>query len=564
MRAVLVLLALLLAPSAGADGPWLRDATARWGVAADVRHHHGGAGDFHMPEISPPGVVLFDADADGDVDLFLPQSGAPDGGTTATGSRLLRADRLGSAPGTTFVDVSDRSGVGPATAGCYAMGGVAADVDGDGDVDLYVTCVGPNRLLRNRGDGRFEPVMDAGGADAPAFSVSAAFADLDRDGWLDLYVVNYLDVAFAQPRACRNRALELWDYCHPDVFEAVGDRVYRNRGAASGARFEDVTARWGFGAVAPGKGQGVVATDVDDDGRIDLYVTNDTTPNFLFQPAEDGRWRETALLAGAAYGDRGRPEAGMGVAADDVDGDGRIDLVVTNFDLETTALYRNLGGGVFQDARHRARVAAPSSGLLGYGVALVDLDHDGWRDLLVANGHVLAHADRLTTGVTLRQPNQLLRGGAGGRFTVVDDARAGWGPPRVSRGLAVGDLDGDGDRDVVVANNDDVVALYENVAAGAAEDWLTVTMRPALDARTLGARITIAVAEDGPVQVGELRAGGSFLSQHAAGVHVGLGERATERVARVRVRTPDGRVVVLRDVPTRRVVRISRTVQPPS
>jgi len=535
----LAVLALVAAAARG-EAPPIRfaDVAAAWGI--DFRHVHGGSGEFYMPETMGGGVAILDYDGDGDNDLFLVDSGAlPGYAGPLTGSRLYRNDGAGR-----FRDVTARAGIEVTG---YGMGVAAADVDGDGFVDLYVTAFGPNQLFRNLGDGRFADVTPEAGVGDPSWGASAAFADLDGDGWLDLYVVNYVDFTFDRNPPCGRPELGLRSYCHPDVYGGLPDRVYRNLG---GGRFADATAAWGF-AEASGKGLGVVASDLDDDGRIDLYVANDMTPNFLFRNLGGGAFEEVALLAGTALGPSGLPEAGMGVDAGDADGDGRLDLVVTHLDQQTNALYCQRAAGLFLDCRFPAGIADVSVPHVGFGVAFADLDDDGRLDLAIANGHILHNVEAMRSGATYRQRNQVLRNLGGGRFAEVADA--GLDAVRASRGLAVGDLSGDGALDLAIGNSNDAVELYEN-RSPARGGHLRVDLAGAPPNRgAVGARVEVETA-DGR-QVREARAGSSYLSQHEATLHFGLG--AAPRVERVRVRWPDGRRSELRDAPSGARLRLS-------
>jgi hypothetical protein len=375
-----------------------------------------------MVETMVGGVVVFDYDGDGDDDLFF-VDGAPLPGYEGEPprSRLLRND------GGRFVDVTVRA---LPRIDCYGSGATAADVDSDGDRDLYVTCFGPNLLLRNEGEGTFVDVTAQAGADEPRWSASAAFADTDRDGDLDLYVANYVDFTLESAKDCREPRTGLVMYCHPESYRGEPDVFYRNLGDG---RFEDATTAAGLDGDAAGAGLGVLFTDVDGDGWIDLYVANDTQPNYLYVNRGDGTFEDRSFLSGTAVNERGDPEAGMGVDAGDVDGDGLLDLVVTNFERETNALYRNLGGGLFVDARYPTRVAEVSLRQLAFGVELADLDNDGDPDLVIANGHVSDNASDLDPTSSYAQANQVLEN-VGGRSTSC--GRAGAWPSAISMATA--------------------------------------------------------------------------------------------------------------------------------
>ena len=538
-------MAMAMAPPAAAGEIRLRDRAGEWGL--DFRHHDGGSGRRYLPETMGSGVVVFDYDADGDADVFL-LDGGPLPGSPAVPfrSRLYRND------GGRFVDVTERSEIEP---GGFGAGGAAADVDGDADLDLYLTALGANSLWLNRGDGSFRRADPETGAGDELWGASAAFADPDSDGDLDLYVANYVDFAPADRTPCRQQDVEV--YCHPGQYDGLPDRFFRNVGDGDGdrdGRFEEVSVAAGL-AVDARAGLGVAFADFDDDGHTDLYVANDAEANFLFHNRGDGTFEETALLAGTAYGDTGRPEAGMGVAVGDVDGDGLADVFVTNFELETNVLYRNAGGLLFTDVRFAANVAEASILSLAFGVEMADLDHDGDLDLVIANGHILDNAASFHERSRYAQPDQVFENLGGGRFREVRDFGAG--PDRVGRGLATGDLDGDGDLDVVVNNVDEEVTAYENL--GAKGGWLVVDLRAATGNRHgIGARLAVLASpsEGRAAQVREIRAGSSYLSQSDGPAHFGIGAASD---VRLEVRWPGGARQRLSSVPADRRLRLERS-----
>jgi hypothetical protein len=438
----------------------------------------------------------------------------------------------------------------------YGMGGTAGDVDGDGDLDLYVTAFGRSQLFQNRGDGTFADVTDRAGVANGNWGTSAGFADPDRDGDLDLYVANYVDFAFDNNVVCGLKARNLRSYCHPEVYTGLPDRYYRNLGpdASGQPRFEDASAAAGFGSDR-GNGLGVLWGDVDADGWPDLYVANDMTPSFLFRnrgsaPAGGAAFEEVGLQSGTALSDLGKPEAGMGVELGDLDGNGHPDLVVTHLDLQTTVLYSNQGGGLFVDARYLSNLAAPSMHVVGFGVVFADLDQDADLDVAVANGHIIHNVELWGTGTTYKQRNQLFENEGQGRFREVE--ASGLDLVRSSRGMAAGDLDGDGDLDLVVADNNDESELYENV--GAAGSWLQVELvGRRSNASGIGTRLELEAG--GRRQLREARTASSYLSQGALTIHFGLG--AAARADRLTLRWPSGAVQELRDLPiNRRLVAV--------
>lgn len=451
-------------------------------------------------EVNGGGVALFDADGDGDLDLLLvspgayPESGAVSGGT----NRLYRND--GSMR---FTDVTAGSGVDVPG---FCNGVAVADVDRDGDRDLYLTRLGENVLLLNQGNLKFSAAPQAAGAaGAPDdWSTSALFVDVDRDGDPDLYVVNYLAFDPDHPpldgeggRSCQWKGHSVM--CGPQGLPPQADRFFRN----DGGQFVEATESSGF-AAAPSYGLGVLDGDFNGDGFPDIYVTNDSQPNFLFSSQGQGAYLERGLLAGAALSVRGREQAGMGLAAGDVDGDGDEDLLVTNFSLESNALYVNDGGERFSDQSGPAGIAGASMALLGWGAAFLDADLDGDLDLLTANGHVYPQADLPGTDTTYAQPDLLQLNDGQGRFELTSWAGE---PPSVSRALCTGDLDDDGITDLVVLPREGTPRVYRGTGLG----------RPSLQVELLGPPGnpdgvgTVLRLEDGQgVQVRRVRASAGY------------------------------------------------------
>jgi hypothetical protein len=349
-------------------------------------------------------------------------------------------------------------------------------------------------------------------------------------------------------KACGDQKRQIRGYCGPDVYKGVPDRFYRNLG---GGFFRDDTAVAGF-AGADGAGLGVCFGDLDDDGRPDLYVANDLMSNYLFLNRGDGSFEDASLLSGTAFGDRGKAEAGMGIALDDFDGDGRFDIVVTNYEGETHALYGNRGGGLFTDRRFVAKLAEPTLLKLAFGVASGDLDHDGDADLAVANGHVRDNAEMFNPASSYRQANQIFENLGGGRFSEV--AGAGLDAVRASRGLALGDLDGDGDLDLVISNVNDDAEFYENRQPSAAGGWLRIDLDlEGGNGHGVGARLELVAG--GTSQVREVRTSCSYQSHGALGAHFGVSSAAS--IERLRLRLPGGRLEIA-ELPVGRRLRVSR------
>jgi hypothetical protein len=517
-----------------AGEPRFRDVTRACGI--DFVHHTGATPRRVLIETMGGGVAVLDFDGDGRQDLYFVDSGRIPQRTDeqAPGSsRLYR--NLG---GWKFEDVTARAG---AAGRGYGMGAVAGDYDNDGDPDLYVTNYGSNALLRNEGDGTFRDVTRAAHCDDGRWSTGAAFLDFDRDGWLDLFVQNYLEFTVESARPYSVRGVSV--YPPPDIYEPVACSLFWNRGDGT---FEDVSRSAGI-AEHLGKGLGVLVADLDDDGDSDVYCANDTEPNFLFENRGAG-FAEVGLGSGAAYSDEGREQAGMGVDAADADGDGVLDIVVTNFFGEGSALYRGEGHLFFTDVSSRSGTAQSSRGALGFGVRWLDYDGDGVQDLAVANGHVYDNAPSIDPAAPAAQPAHLFRGRGQLRFERVDARVAPeFATPRFGRGLAAADLDDDGDLDLVIANLGAAPCIYENVG-GNRNAWISVrcvgTQR---DATAIGARVTVEAG--GRRQFNDVHSGGSYLSQSDLRLFFGLG--ASERVERVEVRWPDGRREEARDLAAR-------------
>lgn len=423
------------------------------------RHTNGKSGRYYFLETVASGGGFIDYDGDGDLDVYLLNGAAIPGFVPdrPLSSVLYRNDGDG-----TFTDVTSQAGVGNADG--YGMGLAVADYDNDGDDDLFVTNYGANILYRNEGDGTFRDVTVRAGLSVPlnpTFSTSAAFLDYDRDGCLDLYVCAYVEFDFETNRRCSRDGIQ--SYCGPDIYEGAADLLYRNNGDGT---FMDVSAEAGI-ANPDGKGLGVVGGDYDGDGWTDIFVANDLTPDFLYRNNGDGTFTDMALLAGVAYGEDGVARAGMGVDIGDYDRNGSPDIYVTNFSLEPNSLHRNNGNGTFTETTFGAGVGNPTLLFLGFGTAFKDFDHDGWLDIFAANGHVIDNISLFDPTITYAQTNQLFRNEGNGVFSDVSPEA---GPPfqveRVHRGAAFGDVDNDGDVDVLVTTVNDVPLLLRNDGTG--------------------------------------------------------------------------------------------------
>ena len=534
---------------------WFVDRTAPSGL--DFVHSNGMSGEFYYPEMIGAGIALLDYDSDGDLDAYFVQGRRLDGdpaepavGGPAPGGRLYRNDAAlvdGVERVPRFVDVTHASGI---VARGYGMGAATGDVDNDGWVDLYLTNYGPNQLLRNNGDGTFEDVSVASGADDAGWGVPAAFVDYDRDGWLDLYVGNYVRFDVEANQRCTGLAGRQ-DYCTPEVYAPQPDRLYRNRGDGT---FEDVTTRALVGA-AFGPALGISTADFDGDGWMDIYVANDGRANLLWMNQRDGTLVDRALLSGAAVSADGRPEASMGVDAADFDHDGDEDLFMTHLPNEGNNLYVNDGSGLFEDYSASSGLGPGSLGHTGFGTAWIDYDNDGWLDILAVNGAIEADRTRLDEAFPYDERNLLFRNLQGRRFEDVSvQAGAVFERSDVSRGAAFGDLDNDGDVDVLVSNvNGRARLLLNNV--GHRNHWVGLRLVGSPTRRVmLGARVGI-VRRDRSTLWRRVRADGSYASANDPRVLVGLG--AAAEPPGVRVRWPDGRIETWPAVPVNRWITLT-------
>lgn len=497
----------------------------------DFVHVNGRTPEKHLPETMGGGVLVFDFDRDEQPDVFFVNSGSIADGTAAPHG-LFRNDGHGG-----FAAVA----AGGIRASGYGMGACAADFDNDGWLDLYVTNVGPNTLYRNDAGHGFIDVTAVAGVGFDGWSSSCAFGDLDSDGYVDLYVANYLAVTPGDDRYCGLPAEGIRIYCDPGVYDGVPDILYRNKGDGT---FADVSGRAGVD-VAEGKGLGVVFTDYDQDGAIDIYVANDLVPNFLFRNRGDGTFVETGLLAGVAVGGDGRPMSGMGTDAGDVDGDGLADLIVTNMDRETHSLYLNRGSGMFTETTFQSGIGAATLPYVGWGTAFFDYDNDTDLDLAIVNGAVLDNIAYFRDS-TYPQLNLLLRNDGSGHFEDVGEyAGEGLSIRKVSRGLAVADFDTDGDLDLLVGNNGQSPDLLRNEGGSALNSIEVRAVGTKSNRDGIGSRLVLTVGDQ--VLVREVKAGSGYLGQNDMRVHFGLGEHTV--ADRLQIRWPSGRVDTLTDVP---------------
>jgi hypothetical protein len=522
-------------------------------TGVDFVHFNGMSGEYYYCEQLSGGGALFDYDLDGDLDLFVTQGHMLGPGKSlseatlppATGQRLadrlFRNDLVTEADGRRrprFTDVTEESRLDGTR---YSMGAAVGDYDNDGWPDLYVTTWNSaNQLFRNLGDGTFAEVTAEAGVGERRWSVSAVFFDFDRDGWLDLFAANNLNYTYSTHKECADD-LGNRDYCGPIAFSPIPDTLYRNLGpgADGSIRFEDVTASAGLASEA-GPGLGVTASDFDHDGWLDLYVANDGYPNHLWLNQGDGTFRNDGLLAGAAMNDAGLAEAGMGVSAADFDDDGDEDLFVAHLTDESNTLYTNDQGGIFSDRTVETGLATPSVAYTGFGTGFLDYDNDGRLDLLVVNGAVTAVREQMLAGDTypLHQRNQLYHNLGGGRFQEISkEAGEAFTLSEVSRGLAFGDLDNDGDTDAVVFNNAGPLRLLIN-QVGQSRSWAGFKAIGTNGQDLLGSWLELDPS--GLAQPSRrVRTDGSYASAHDPRVLFGLGEEASP--VGIRITWPDRR-----------------------
>ena len=496
-------------------------------------HENAMSEERHLPETVGAGCALFDYDNDGWMDIYLVNSGPSDfyEPRGKLNNALYRNNRDG-----TFTDVTAQAGV---AGGRFGMGAAAADYDGDGDTDLYVTNYGRNLLYRNRGDGTFDEVAEAAGLDISGWFTHALWFDYDNDSDLDLFVSSFVSYSLGEAKYCGDNSIGRRHYCIPRSFKPTASRLFRNDGHG---KFTDVGEESGIAGVE-GKAFGAVATDINNDGWLDLFVANDTIANFLFVNQGDGVFEEKGLLFGVAYGDAGNARSGMGVDAGDFDGDGWQDLFVANIDHEMFSLYRNLEGADFLDAslavRRETRLVS------GWGLKFFDYDNDGDPDLILSNGHPDDMINMFKPLVTYKEPLILFENHGEDYKNVSARSGSVFTKKFASRCLATGDYDNDGDLDILVSNNGDAPLLLEN-QGGSENHW--IGLRLVTTASNPGAIGAIITWEAGGRKRRRLKAGGgSYLASHDPREILGIGASST--VDSVRIQWPSGRVDQLTDVP---------------
>ncbi len=507
------------------------------------QHINGATRKKYMPETMGSGGLFFDYNNDGWLDIYLVDGGSLVDEELAGRTRSVLYRNNGDG---TFRDVTADSGLEHRA---YGMGACAADYDNDGWVDLYLTNFGPNVLYRNNGDGTFTDVTQTAGGRSPLWSTSCAFGDIDNDGNVDLFVTNYVDSSVNNNKFCGDKIQRVRTYCHPNVYNGLPDILYRNNGDGT---FTDVTRKAGVFTTA-GKGLGVVFGDYNNDGWADIYVANDSVPNFLYRNQGNGTFEEVSMWAGVAVNGEGRPEAGMGTDMGDYDNDGRLDIFVANLDVESNTLYHNGGQGLFADRTFESGQGQPSLPFVGFGAAFLDYDNDGDLDVIVANGHILDNASYFRDDATYAQPNLLFRNqGASGFKEVRTTSGPGLALVKVSRGLAVGDMDNDGDLDLLITNNGQSADLLRNHGGNQKNSLLVRTVGTESNRDGIGARLELTLGST--TQLREVKAGSSYLGQNDSRVHFGLGRAV--RINRLQVRWPSGTVDVEENLEANQILTV--------
>jgi hypothetical protein len=551
VRAVVLLLALFsfsgeLFPQQGPIPlPQLIDITDSTGIKFE---HLSSSDKKYIVESMGGGVALIDYDRDGLLDIYFTNSPTVD---MALAGRKARSALYHNNGDGTFTDVTDKAGVGYP---CFAMGAVVGDYNNDGWPDLLVTCLGGIVLYRNNGDGTFTDVTKQAGLIDTQFATGAAFGDYDADGFVDLFVSHYVDFhlddlpKFGSSKTCQYHGLAV--QCGPRGLKGAGDLLFHNNGDGI---FTEVSKTAGVDDPHGYYGLGTVWSDFNDDGRIDLFVSNDSTPNFLYRNDGKGHFTDVAFLAGAAVSQDGSEQAGMGIALGDYLHTGRLSLFVTHFSEEYAALFRNDGGMSFTDVSFQAGVASPTIPYVGWGTAFFDFDNDGWLDLFMVNGHVYPQVDTLDVGARYREPKLLFLNQHNGTFRNISELV---GPairvPQVSRGAAFGDLFNNGRIDIVVENVDGKPLILRN-EGGNHNHWIEFDLAGTKSNRlALNARLR-AVAGD-LIQVDEVRSGGSYLSQNDLRIHFGLATH--DHLDRLEILWPSGKTETISNLAADRLYSV--------
>jgi hypothetical protein len=544
MRGTVALVALLIGAAASGDaGVQFSDVTQAVGVA--FTHANSATSNKYLVETMGGGVALIDYDNDGRLDIFLtsgaklddpmPDGKQPDKSSATFWNRLYHQNADG-----TFTDVTEKAGLTGMPQNRYGMGVAVGDYDNDGFDDLYVTNYGSNTLYHNNGDGTFTDVTAHAGVAASGWSASAGFFDYDNDGRLDLFVTRYVDWTFKNNRYCGEQKPGYRAYCHPDNYEGVTNILFHNNGDGT---FTDVSIKAGI-ADAPGKGLGVAFADYDDDGWTDVYVANDSVPCFLYHNNHDGTFTELGLLAGVALNEDGKAFAGMGVDFSDYDNDGHPDIFVTDLSNERYMLFHHNGGDdTFRDVTNASGLGGATLAFSGWSTRFFDFDNDGWKDLFVAQGHVMDTIEKTSPNLRYQQPPLLLHNESGRfvRVTAGDVFQKTW----ASRGAAFGDLDNDGDVDIVVSNVGQPAIVLRN-DGGNRNNWIGIkTIGTKSNRDGIGCRVKV-VSASGVSQYFTVNTAVGYLSASDKRLIVGLGRDATTKL--IEIRWPSGVVQTFENV----------------
>jgi enediyne biosynthesis protein E4 len=496
----------------------------------------------YIVESMSGGVALFDYDNDGYLDIYLVNSLTAE---MVKSNQKTRSALYHNNSNATFTDVTDKAGVGDIG---WGMGVAVGDYDNDGFVDIYVTCLGANHLLRNTGKGTFTDMTQRAGVSDPRWSTGASFVDYDNDGKLDLFVSNYVDFdvnnlpEFGKGRSCQFKGIPV--QCGPRGLKGAGDTLYHNNGDGT---FTDVSKKAGVSDPDGYYGLGVICSDFDEDGLVDIFVANDSTPNFLYHNNGDGTFKDIAFPSGTAVNENGSEQGSMGVTLGDYDHDGRLDLFVTNFDDDYNTLYHNDGRGSFTDVSYATKVAAVSLPYVGWATKFFDYDNDGWVDLLVVNGHVYPQLP------SYKQRNLMHHNERDGTFSEVGaQLGAPFAEKRTGRGAGFGDIDNDGDVDVIINNLDGAPQLLRNDGGNSNNSVLIKTIGVKANRDGIGARIT--VVSGNLKQVEEVYSGATYISQNDLRLHFGLEKRV--KIDLLEVRWPSGAVEKISDVGVNKILTI--------
>lgn len=541
ISAILFLLVILPGAHAFNGGVRFVDIATQAGITFK---HVSSPEKKYIVESMSGGVALFDYDNDGYTDIYFVNSLTMDllKSPTRPQSELYRNNGNG-----TFTNVTAKSGLGDVG---WGMGVCVGDYNNDGWDDVYVTCLGPDHLFKNNGNGTFTDVTAAAGVSDPRWSTGAAFVDYDNDGYLDLFVSNYVDFDVnnlpSNERPCLYRGIEV--QCGPRGLRGAGDALYHNNGNGT---FTDVSARAGVSDPNGYYGLGVVCSDFDGDGWVDIFVANDATPNFLYHNNGNGTFKDIGFISGTAVNENGSEQACMGVTVGDYDHDGKFDIFATNFSQEYNVLYRNMGTNLFTDVSHAAGFV--NQPYVSWGTKFFDYDNDGWLDLFVANGHVYPQVDKANLDAGYRQRKSFHKNNRNGTFSEV---AVQLGDPlmekRVSRGVAFGDLDNDGDVDMIINDLDGAPSLLRNDGGNANNSVLIKTIGDKSNRDGIGARVKVVSGD--LTQIDEVRSGASYISHNDLRLHFGVEKRT--KIDLIEIRWPSGAVDKLEGVGVNRLLVI--------